>query len=114
MQIFSKALLEETGSTPIPDLDVVLSPLLPDKTRWPAFPPGAPWLVIRSRLLREDILLVCEKNRVREAELEHPGLTTYVLPEMRILRDFEQKPDTIRRLHRIKKEMHGWITRPGA
>ena len=48
---------------------------------------------------------------VTEAEELYPGLTTYVLPEMEILKEFESDPLTIRKLHRIKKEMHGWIIR---
>lgn len=73
---------------------------------------GVPWVVIRSRLLGEDILLVCEKGRIAEAEKAHPGLTTYVPREMDVLGEFVGQPEIIRRLHAIKKEMRGWLVRP--
>jgi len=93
------------------DLRALISPVQPD-VDWEPPAPGAPWVVIRSRLLGEDILLVCERGRVAEAERAHPGLTTYVPSEMDVLGDFAEKPDVIRRLHAIKREMNGWLVRP--
>ena len=112
MQIFSETLLNEPLTVGWEDLGALLSPILPADIEWPPGPDTYPWYVVRSKLLGEDILLVCEKDRVREAELHHPGLTTYVLPEMEILGEFAEDPERIRTLHRIKKEMKGWLVRP--
>jgi len=108
MRIFSDP-VERPGTDR--DLGALISPVQPD-VNWEPPALGAPWVVIRSKLLGEDILLVCERGRVAEAERAHPGLTTYVPSEMDVLGDFVEKPDVIRRLHAIKREMNGWLVRP--
>ena len=87
----------------------LVSPLLPEGVDWPMVSVKVPWIVIRSGLLKEEILLVCQKGQVEAAQCAHPDLTTYALPEMKILQDYP--PGTIQRLHQLKRMLDGWIVR---
>ncbi|MFH1680731.1 MAG: hypothetical protein ABIH26_08810 [Candidatus Eisenbacteria bacterium] len=100
------------SSWEVTDLRRLVSPVRPVYPDHEPFPADAPWIRIRSRVLAEEIVLVLRRDAVREAEEACPDVATYVVPEMDILRDFEGKPEVIRRLHAIKKEMRGWLVRP--
>ena len=108
MRIFSDEIHRPAVSSE--KLRELISPMLPDDVEWPMVSVKAPWIVIRSELLEEEILLVCRRGETEAARRAHPGLTTYVLPEMEMLHRFG--PETIQKLHRLKKALNGWIVRP--
>jgi len=86
----------------------------------PAKPAAAAqkWLLLDSKLLDgERILLVFEKRWLAEARQTHPGTVIYFPPEVEELKRVKDAPDTIKFLHRIKKEFGAWIVpsnRPSA
>ncbi len=96
------------------DLRRLVSPVRPAYPDHEAFAIDPPWVQIDSRVLGERIVLVLRPDRVREAEESFPEAVAYVVPEMEILSDYVERPDVIRRLHAIKKEMRGWLFRPKA
>ena len=79
-------------------------------------PPAVPlsqdrkWLLLDSKLLDgERLLLVFEKRWLTEARQAYPGKVIYFPPEVEELKRIKDAPDTIRFLHRIKKEFGAWI-----
>ena len=76
------------------------------------------WLLLDSKLLEgERILLVFEKRWLAEARQAYPGTVIYFPPEVEELKRVKDAPDTIKFLHRIKKEFGAWIipsNRPSA
>ncbi len=85
------------------------------ETEPPALPPepatqNQKWLLLDSKLLDgERVLLVFEKRWLTEARQTHPGTAIYFPPEVEELKRIKNAPDTIRLLHRIKKEFGAWI-----
>ena len=68
------------------------------------------WLLLDSKLLDgERILLVFEKRWLAEARQAYPGTVIYFPPEVEELKRVKDAPDTIKFLHRIKKEFGAWI-----
>ncbi len=68
------------------------------------------WLLLDSKLLDgEHILLVFEKRWLTEARQAYPGTVIYFPPEVEELKRIKDAPDTIKFLHRIKKEFGAWI-----
>ena len=110
MLIFSEPL--DKPAIASEDLMGLVTPIQPEWGEWPVVSRAAPWIVIRSRVLDEDVLLVCDRAKIERAQKVHPTLTTYTLPEMDVMRDYARDPATIRRLHLIKKRLNGWISRP--
>lgn len=80
---------------------------------WPAGPPGVRWLVLESRLLDdEQILVVFEKKHLKDARKAHPGKVIYFPPEIEELRRHKDAPDYaqfLKSIHLIKKKFGGWI-----
>lgn len=78
----------------------------------PAVPPSQArkWLLLDSKLLDgEHILLVFEKRWLQEARQTYPGKVIYFPPEVEELKRVKDHPETIKFLHRIKKEFGAWI-----
>jgi len=78
----------------------------------PTVPPSQDrkWLLLDSKLLDgERILLVFEKRWLAEARQAHPGTVIYFPPEVEEMKQVKEHPDTIKLLHRIKKEFGAWI-----
>jgi hypothetical protein len=71
------------------------------------------WLVVRSRLLDgERILIVFEKNHLKEARNAHPGKVVYFPPEIDELRRNKSAPgfpQFLRSVHLVKKTFGGWV-----
>ena len=68
------------------------------------------WLLLDSKLLDgEHVLVVFEKRWLKEARQAHPGTVIYFPPEVEELKRIKDAPDTIKFLHRIKKEFGAWI-----
>ncbi len=68
------------------------------------------WLLLDSKLLDgEHVLLVFEKRWLTEARQAYPGKVIYFPPEVEELKRIKDAPDTIKFLHRIKKEFGAWI-----
>ena len=68
------------------------------------------WLLLDSQLLEgERILLVFEKRWLAEARQAYPATVIYFPPEVEELKRVKDAPDTIKFLHRIKKEFGAWI-----
>ena len=75
-----------------------------------AAPQGRKWLLLDSKLLDgERILLLFEKQHLTEARQAYPGTVIYFPPEVEELQHVKDAPDTIKFLHRIKKEFGAWI-----
>ena len=73
-------------------------------------PQGLKWLLLDSKLLDgEHVLVVFEKRWLTEARQAYPGKVIYFLPEVEELKRVKDAPDTIKFLHRIKKEFGAWI-----
>jgi len=106
---------EEREAKAGPTLTVASPPTLgPDaKDPWPAGPPGVRWLVLESRLLDdEQILVVFEKKHLKEARKAHPGKVIYFPPEIEELRRHKDAPDYaqfLKSIHLVKKKFGGWI-----
>lgn len=87
------------------------------KSSWPAGPPGVRWLVLESRLLDdEQILVVFEKKHLKEARKAHPGKVIYFPPEIEDLRRHKDAPDyakSLKSIHMVKKQFGGWIVPSG-
>jgi hypothetical protein len=109
---FSNDIVGSGREAPVENLSDLVSPVRPVYPGHETFPTDEPWIRIYSRLLGEEIVLVLRRNAVREAEEVCLDSVIYVVPEMEILRDYAEKPDVIRRLHAIKREMNGWLVRP--
>ncbi len=80
----------------------------------PSVPASVPqnlkWLLLDSKLLEgERILLVFEKRWLTEARQAYPGTAIYFPPEVEELKRLKDAPETIKFLHRIKKEFGAWI-----
>ena len=68
------------------------------------------WVVIGSRVLGgEQIVLVFEKQFLKESRRENPGMTIYLPKEITELGAYKDDPDFIRRVHAAKREFCGWI-----
>ena len=67
------------------------------------------WVVIRSRLLGEEFVLVFDTDDVEEAKRLEPGKVIYILDEMEELTRRPRDPETLKRIHRIKKKFDGLI-----
>ena len=88
-----------TGRTATPPASV---PVPPSQDR--------KWLLLDSKLLDgEHVLVVFEKRWLTEARQAHPGTVIYFPPEIEELKRVKDAPDTIKFLHRIKKEFGAWI-----
>lgn len=71
---------------------------------------GVKWLVIESALLDgEHVVIVLEKRWLKEARQANPGRVLYFPPEIRELRRFQDDPDAIKAIHRIKRHFGAWI-----
>jgi len=82
----------------------------PPAVWWGQAPDGRKWLLLDSKLLDgERILLVFEKQHLTEARQAYPGTVIYFPPEVEELKRVKDAPDTIKFLHRIKKEFGAWI-----
>ena len=107
---------EERGEKAKPAATVEAPPPTPEPTAtgsWPAGPPGVRWLVLESRLLDdEQILVVFEKKHLKEARKAHPGKVIYFPPEVEELRRHKDAPDYaqfLKSIHLVKKKFGGWI-----
>ena len=94
------------------DFRALVSPIQPQYPDSDSFPTEDPWVWIESRLLGEKILLVLQLDQTRKAIETYPEAVVYLVPEMEILQRFADQPEIIRELHRIKKEMDGWLMWP--
>jgi len=75
-----------------------------------SMPQSLKWLLLDSKLLDgEHVLVVFEKRWLTEARQAHPGTVIYFPPEVEELKRIKDAPDTIKFLHRIKKEFGAWI-----
>lgn len=73
-------------------------------------PQDLKWLFLDSKLLDgEHVLVVFEKRWLTEARQAYPGTVIYFPPEIEELKRIKDAPDTIKFLHRIKKEFGAWI-----
>ncbi len=82
----------------------------PSVPSWSPTSHGMKWIVIESKLLDgEVVLVVFEKRWLKEARQKHPGKVIYFPPEVDELARFKDDPQTVKLLHRIKKEFGGWI-----
>jgi hypothetical protein len=73
-------------------------------------PADRKWLLLESKLLEgEHVLLLFEKRWLTEARQTHPGTVIYFPPEVEELKRVKDAPDTLKVLHRIKKEFGAWI-----
>jgi len=73
-------------------------------------PQGLKWLLLDSKLLDgEHVLIVFEKRWLTEARQAYPGTVIYFPPEVEELKRIKDAPDTVKFLHRIKKEFGAWI-----
>ena len=73
-------------------------------------PADRKWLLLDSKLLEgEHILIVFEKRWLAEARQAYPGKVIYFPPEVEELKRVKDAPDTLKFLHRIKKEFGAWI-----
>jgi len=85
----------------------------PAKPPRPAGPPGVKWIVVESRLLGgEQLLVVFEKKHLKEARKAHPGKVIYFPPEIEELRRHKEAPDYpkfLKSVHLVKKKFGGWI-----
>ena len=106
---------EERGekARPAPTVASATMPNSTAKASWPAGPPGVRWLVLESRLLDdEQILVVFEKKHLKEARKAHPGKVIYFPPEIEELRRHKDAPDYaqfLKSIHLVKKKFGGWI-----
>ena len=75
--------------------------------------PDPRWLVVRSRLLDgERILIVLEKKHLKEAKNAHPGKVIYFPAEIDELRRHKGTPgfpEFLRNVHLVKKRFRGWV-----
>ena len=75
--------------------------------------PPVPWVVVASRLLDgEQVLVVFEKKHLKEAEDAHPDKVIYFPPEIDELRRHKGTPDfpqLLRTVHLVKKKLGGWV-----
>ena len=98
---------------PTPTAAPAATPESTAKDSWPAGPPGVRWLVLESRLLDdEQILVVFEKKHLKEARKAHPGKVIYFPPEIEELRQHKDAPDYaqfLKSIHLVKKKFGGWI-----
>ena len=70
----------------------------------------AKWMVIESALLDgEHVAVVFEKRWLKEARRDLPGTVLYFPPEIAELRRFQDDPDAIKAIHRVKKNFGAWI-----
>lgn len=106
---------EERGAKPGPTRTTAPA-ATPEPTAtdsWPAGPPGVRWLVLESRLLDdEQILVVFEKKHLKDARKAHPGKVIYLPPEIEELRRHKDAPDYaqfLKSIHLVKKKFGGWI-----
>jgi len=80
--------------------------------------PDPKWLIVKSRLLDgEQILVVFEKKHLKEAENAHPDKVIYFPPEIEELRRHRGTPDfpqLLRTVHLVKKRLGGWVVPSGA
>jgi hypothetical protein len=68
------------------------------------------WVVIRSRLLDgEEIVIVFDHDDVEEAERMEPGKVIYVPAEINELFRTHKDPETLKKIHAIKKKFGGVI-----
>jgi len=78
-----------------------------DETRLPR---DFMWVVIESALLDgEQVVIVSGKRFLREARNANPGRVLYFPPEIEELKRFQDDPDAIKAMHRIKKHLGAWI-----
>lgn len=71
---------------------------------------GIKWIVMESLLLDgEQILLVMEKQYLREARKAHPDKTLYFPPEVEELHPHRHDTDLLRAVHLVKSKFKGWI-----
>jgi len=80
---------------------------------WPPVPEGIKWIVIESRFLDgEQVLLVMQKKYLKEARKEHPGKVIYFPPEIEELKRHKDMPeyeDYLKKVHMVKKKFDAWI-----
>lgn len=78
-----------------------------------AGPQGRKWLVIESRLLDgEQLLVVFEKRHLKEARKAHPDKVIYFPPEIHELyrqKDSPDFPQFLKTIHLAKKKFRGWL-----
>ena len=70
---------------------------------------GIKWVVIRSRLLGEEFVLVFDTDDVEEAVRLEPGKAVYILDEMEELARRPHDAENLKRIHLIKKKFDGLI-----
>jgi hypothetical protein len=86
----------------------------PAKAATPASTPPASgpyqWAVIEPDLFPgEDVLFVIDPACLNEARAAHPGLVTYLTSEIDLLWPLRDNKDFIKRIHRVKKHLGGWL-----
>jgi len=71
---------------------------------------GIKWVLLESLLLNgEQILLVMEKQFLREAREAYPDKTLYFPPEVEELYPHRHDTELLRAVHLIKSKFKGWI-----
>ena len=71
---------------------------------------GIKWVLLESLLLNgEQILLVMEKQYLREARKAYPDVTLYFPPEVEELYPYMHDTELIRAVHLIKSRFKGWV-----
>ena len=78
-----------------------------EEQKKPAKPPGA--AIIRSGLLKEDIIVVCDKKLIPDLKREYPGLVIYTPNEINRLCELSPDREELKLLHKAKKEFNGKI-----
>lgn len=81
------------------------------------------WIVIETDIFspKEEILCVMDEAYLSQAQKENPGLITYLLEEIEIMKPVRDELDIIKKIHLLKKEFGGFVkdskplwTSPGA
>lgn len=69
-------------------------------------------ILIKSKLLDEEIVILDQKSDISKARLKFLGRVLYFPPEIKELSKIGQDRDTVRAVHLLKKIFSGWIV-PG-
>lgn len=91
------------------ELRKLVTPLRPKYDDRDDIDTSMPWVWIQSGVLQDRFLLVLDVCAIPMAEERFPDATIYVMPEMKILAGFATDEEAMRTLHRLKKELCGWL-----
>lgn len=104
MSLFKKAL------HPQPPDPETAPQALPAAQQAPTGPEPLLWAVIESaRFPGDDVLVVLDPTRLKEAQAAHPGLVTYLSSEIELLWPVREKDELVRAVHKVKKHLGGWL-----